>query len=279
MKLHLILDRPLAFFDLETTGTTIGKDRIIEISIVRVDTDGTEGTPWTQRINPEMPLAPIITELTGITDADLKDKPLFKEVAEKIKQQLKGCDLAGYNSNKFDVPFLLDEFYRVGIEFEVAGRRLIDVQNIFHKMEPRTLSAAYKFYCEKDLTNAHAADADTLATLEIFKAQLDRYKETKDLSNPTPDSLHKFTNLHNTVDLAGRLVYNEQGEEIINFGKHKGKKIDVVFSTEPSYYSWIMQGDFSRETKAVFERLKKKFDESQMIKKLQNLKENFPGKV
>ena len=268
--MQLKLDKPLAFFDLETTGTTIGKDRIIEISILKIQTDESRES-YSTRINPGVPIPEIITTLTGISDADVKDKPALQDVAVKIKDFLDGCDLAGYNSNKFDVPFLVDEFFRAGVSFDMTGRRLIDVQNIFHKMEPRTLSAAYKFYCSKDLINAHSADADTEATFEIFKAQLERYPE---IGGKSVDELHKFTNMHNTVDLAGRLVYNEKGEEIINFGKHKGKTVVSIFAGEPSYYEWIMGGDFARETKAVFEALKKRFDET----KRKNLADKFNTK-
>lgn len=269
--MKLKLEKPLAFFDLETTGTTIGKDRIIEISILKVLPDGSrEG--YTTRINPGVPIPEVITTLTGISDADVQGMPRLEAVADKINDFLAGCDLAGYNSNKFDVPFLVDELFRIGVSFDMAGRRLIDVQNIFHKMEPRTLSAAYKFYCSKDLTNAHSADADTEATYEIFKAQLERYPE---VGGKSVDELHKFTNLHNTVDLAGRLVYNEKGEEIINFGKHKGKFVDEVFASEPSYYEWIRGGDFARETKAVFDSLWNRFQQ----KKLKGLHNKFNTKA
>jgi len=268
--MNITLTRPIAFFDLETTGVTIGQDRIIEFSVLRITVDG-DKQMLTHRINPEMAIPAIITQLTGISDADVKDQPTFASVAGELKAFLEGCDLAGYNSNKFDIPFLVEEFGIVGVEFTVAGRRMIDVQNIFHKMEPRTLSAAYKFYCARDLVNAHSADADTVATYEIFNAQLQRYTE---LGDKDIDFLHKFTNMHNTVDLAGRLVYNEKGEVIVNFGKHKGKNVNDVFKSEPSYYDWIMKGDFSRETKSVFETLMKKFNE----KKLEDLKDKFGSK-
>jgi DNA polymerase-3 subunit epsilon len=267
--MKLKLERPLAFFDLETTGTTIGKDRIIEISILKVHPDGSRES-YTTRINPGVPIPEVITGITGISDADVKDMPGLDQVAGKIIEILNGCDLAGYNSNKFDIPFLVDEMFRVGITFDMTGRRMIDVQNIFHKMEPRTLSAAYKFYCSKELVNAHSADADTEATFEIFEAQLEKYP---DVGGKSIDELHKFTNMHNTVDLAGRLVYNEKGEEIINFGKHKGKFVEEVFAAEPSYYEWIKGGDFARETKAVFESLWNRYQQ----KKINLLKEKFGG--
>ena len=263
------LDRNLAFFDLETTGVTVGADRIIEISVIRISPDGTR-TDFHKRVNPEIQIPEFVSQLTGITNADVASAPNFAAIASELKHFMDGCDLAGYNSNKFDVPFLIEEFHRVGVEFSLTGRRLVDVQNIFHKMEPRTLAAAYKFYCGKELVNAHAADADTLATYEVFKAQLERYA---DLQDKDMDYLHKFTNMHNTVDLAGRLVYDDQGRELVNFGKHKGKFVMDVFQSDPSYYDWIMRGDFSRDTKTVFEKLWNSYQQ----KKLTDLKQKFKG--
>jgi DNA polymerase III subunit epsilon len=266
----LLLSRPIAFFDLETTGLTIGLDRIIEIAVVKVMPDG-QREIFAQRINPEMAIPQLVTNLTGITNEMVKDMPVFAAIAQRLNEFLADCDLAGYNSNKFDVPFLVDEFLRVGVDFKFNERKLVDVQNIFHKMEQRTLAAAYKFYCEKELINAHSAEADILATVEILEAQLEKYREHIE-SNV--EFLHKFTNMHNTVDLAGRLVYNEKGEEIINFGKHKGKKVQDVFASEPSYYDWLMKGDFSRQTKAVFKQLWESFNES----KLKILQDKFNSK-
>ena len=268
MQLQLI--RPIAFFDLETTGLTIGFDRIIEISVLKVMPDGTRSV-FTQRINPGMQIPELISKLTGISNDDVKDMPSFESIAVKLAEFFNDCDLAGYNSNKFDVPFLVDEFYRVNVEFDITGRKLVDVQNIFHKMEQRTLAAAYKFYCEKELVNAHSAEADITATLEILEAQLERYQGHVENN---VDFLHTFTNLFNTVDLAGRLVYNEKGEEIINFGKHKGKKVTDIFTSEPSYYDWIMKGDFARQTKTVFKTLWERHNES----KLKMLQEKFKAK-
>lgn len=261
------LDRNLAFFDLETTGVTVGADRIIEISVIRISPDGTR-TDFHKRVNPEIPIPEFVSQLTGITNADVANAPNFAAISSGLKQFLEGCDLAGYNSNKFDVPFLIEEFHRVGVDFSLTGRRLVDVQNIFHKMEPRTLAAAYKFYCGKELVNAHAADADTLATYEVFIAQMERYA---DLQGKDMDYLHKFTNMYNTVDLAGRLVYDDQGRELVNFGKHKGKFVMDVFQSDPSYYDWVMRGDFSRDTKTVFEKLWKRYQEE----KLNQLKNKF----
>jgi DNA polymerase-3 subunit epsilon len=248
----LQLSRPLAFFDLETTGLTIGMDRIIEISVLKINKDGSKEY-FTRRINPEMPISAKASEITGIKDEDLKHEKTFAEVAPELNAFLDQCDLAGYNSNKFDVPFLVDEFLRVGVDFRFEDRKLVDVQNIFHKMEPRTLEAAYRFYCNEELKHAHSAEGDITATFEVFEAQMKKYG---DKIGTSVEALHKFTNMFNTVDLAGRLVYNEQGEEIVNFGKHKGKKVEDVFNSEPSYYDWLMRGDFSRQTKAVFKKLK-----------------------
>lgn len=265
--MNIKLDRPLAFFDLETTGVTIGADRIIEISVIKISPDGTR-SDYHSRVNPEIQIPEFVSQLTGITNLLVAHSPNFASISKELVLFLDGCDLAGYNSNKFDVPFLVEEFHRVGTDFSLTGRRLVDVQNIFHKMEPRTLAAAYKFYCGKDLVNAHAADADTLATYEVFISQLERYN---DLQGKDMDFLHKFTNMHNTVDLAGRLVYDEQGREIVNFGKHKGKFVMDVFQSDPSYYDWIMRGDFSRDTKSVFEKLWSIFQQ----KKLTDLQQKF----
>ncbi len=267
--MNLQLTRPLAFFDLETTGLTIGLDRIIEISVLKIKPDGTRDM-FTHLVNPEIHIPEIVVNLTGITNEAVKDKPLFKDIAQELKTFLNDCDLAGYNSNKFDVPFLVDEFYRIGVEFDISGRKLVDVQNIFHKMEQRTLAAAYKFYCEQDLVNAHSAEADIIATYEIFEAQLERYKDKGQFENNV-ESLHKFTNMFNTVDLAGRMVYNEKGEETINFGKHKGKKVVDVFASEPSYYDWLMKGDFSRQTKAVLKTLWERYNEGKKQNKVENI--------
>lgn len=268
--MQLKLSRPIAFFDLETTGLTIGSDRIVEISVLKIMPDGSRHV-FTQRINPGIPIPEAIVKLIGISNDDVKDMPPFENIAANLATFLHDCDLAGYNSNKFDVPFLVDEFYRVNVEFDISGRKLVDVQNIFHKMEQRTLAAAYKFYCEKELVNAHSAEADITATFEILEAQLERYQGQVENS---VDFLHTFTNLFNTVDLAGRLVYNEKGEEIINFGKHKGKKVQDIFASEPSYYDWIMKGDFARQTKTVFKNLWDRYNES----KLKMLQDKFKVK-
>jgi DNA polymerase III subunit epsilon len=272
-KMLLSLNNPLAFFDLEATGLTIGHDRIIEVSVLKLMPDGTR-FKYTQRINPEMPIPEIVVKLTGICNDDVKDMPVFSAIAKELSEFLQDCDLAGYNSNKFDVPMLVDEFLRVGVEFDISARKLVDVQNIFHKMEQRTLAAAYKFYCEKELINAHSAEADIFATFEILEAQLKRYESLE----KNVGFLHTFTNMFNCVDLAGRIVFNEKGEEIINFGKHKGKKVNDVFASEPSYYDWILKGDFARQTKAVFTTLWNKYNEAKLNAKVSQLATKFNQK-
>ena len=245
--MQLNLRNPLVFFDLETTGINIVKDRIVEISFVKVHPNGKEECK-TRRINPEMPIPPESTAIHGITDEDVKDCPTFKEIAKSLAAQIEGCDLAGYNSNRFDIPLLVEEFLRAGVDIDLNKRKFVDVQTIFHKMEQRTLSAAYKFYCDKSLENAHTAEADTMATYEILKAQLDRYPD--DLQNDI-EFLSKYSSFTNNVDFAGRMVYNEDGKETINFGKYKGKLVEEVLKNDPGYYSWIMNGDFPLNTKKV----------------------------
>ena len=262
MKLNLT--RPLAFFDLETTGIKVATDRIVEICIVRVSPDGSTKTK-TLRINPEMHIPAEVTAIHGITDEDVKDAPKFREVAHELAQFLENCDLAGFNSNHFDIPLLVEEFLRADIDFDLKGRRFIDVQNIFHKMEPRNLRAAYKFYCDKELVNAHSAEADTIATYEILLAQLDRYQDAEftdrkgNVSSPVANdvkALSEFSNATKNVDLIGHLVYNEKNVEVFNFGKHKGKVVEQVFRDEPSYYDWMMKSEFPLSTKKVLTVIK-----------------------
>ncbi len=239
------------FFDLETTGTDIVHDRIVEISYHKVYPNGREEGK-TLRINPQMPIPPASTAVHGITDEDVKDCPTFKEVAREIARDIEGCDLAGYNSNRFDVPMLAEELLRADVDLDLKRRKFVDVQVIFHKMEQRTLAAAYKFYCHKELTDAHTAEADTMATYEVLQAQLDRYPE---LQNDV-DFLAKFTTQINNADFAGRIVYNERGEEVFNFGKYKGKKVTDVFNTDIGYYGWMMSNDFALHTKKVLTAIK-----------------------
>lgn len=249
--MQLNLRNPLIFFDLETTGINIVKDRIVEISYVKVFPNGKEESK-TLRINPGMPIPPESTAIHGITDEDVKDCPLFKDVAKTLAAQFEGCDLAGFNSNRFDIPLLAEEFLRAGVNIDLSRRKFIDVQTIFHKMEQRTLSAAYKFYCGKSLENAHTASADTMATYEVLKAQLDKYPE---LENDVT-FLSKFSSFSNNVDFAGRMIYNEKGQEVINFGKYKGRLVEEVLSVDPGYYSWMMNSDFSLNTKQKLTEIK-----------------------
>ncbi len=244
MKLNL--ERPLIFFDLETTGTNVTQDRIVELSFIKVYPDGHDESK-TRRINPEMPIPPASTAVHHITDEDVKDAPTFRQVARSLMDIFEGCDIAGYNSNKFDVPLLIEEFSRAGYNFDVSGRRFVDVQNIFHKMEQRTLVAAYKFYCGKNLEDAHSALADTRATYEVLLGQLDRYPE---LENDV-EKLAEFSRSGRNLDLAARIVLDDKDVPVFNFGKHKGQPVKEVFRKEPSFYSWMMQGDFPKNTKDV----------------------------
>lgn len=249
MKLHL--KKPLIIFDLETTGISISKDRIVEMATIKIGIDGDEEIKC-QRFNPTIPIPTEVSAIHGIFDEDVKDKPTFAEKAKEYAEYFKGCDFGGFNSNKFDFPMLVEEMLRADVEFETEGRKFVDVQRIFHQMEQRTLSAAYKFYCDKNLDNAHSAEADTVATYEVLKAQIERYK---DLGNDM-ESLHKISGQGNLVDLAGRIVLNDKGEEVFNFGKHKGKKVSAVFKTEPGYYQWMMDNDFSLDTKRKLTKIK-----------------------
>jgi DNA polymerase-3 subunit epsilon len=261
MKLNL--KRPLAFFDLETTGVNVASDRIVEISILKAMPDGTEDVK-TMRINPGIPIPLESSLIHGIYDEDIKNAPTFKQAGEELARFLDDCDLAGYNSNRFDIPVLMEEFLRAGIDFDIDNRQFVDVQNIFHQMEQRTLKAAYQFYCGKNIENAHSAEADIKATYEVLKAQIEKY-ENKDwedkkgvISKPVQnniDALHKFTNLNKPVDFAARMVYNEDGVEVINFGKHKGRAVEDVFQSEPSYYNWMLNGDFPLYTKKCLEKI------------------------
>lgn len=242
--MQLNLANPLVFFDLETTGVNICKDRIVEISYLKISPNGKEEGK-TRRINPGMPIPPEATAIHGITDEDVKDCPTFKEIAKSLASQIEGCDLAGFNSNRFDIPLLAEEFLRANVNIDLSKRKFVDVQTIFHKMEQRTLQAAYKFYCDKELDDAHSAEADTKATYEVLKAQLDRYP---DLKNDVK-FLSEYSSFTNNVDFAGRMIYNDKGEEVINFGKYKGRLVTDVLQTDPGYYSWIIGGDFPLNTK------------------------------
>ncbi len=239
----LQLTKPLAVIDLETTGINFGSDRIIEIAIVKIMPDGKKIVKR-KLINPEMPIPPASTDVHGITDAMVKDAPTFKQVANEMKQFIENCDLAGYNSNRFDIPMLAEEFLRIGMEFDSKGRKLVDVQRIFHLMEQRTLGAAYKFYCNKNLDGAHSAEVDATATWEVLEAQVIKYPQI----GTNVDSILKFIGEEQVVDFARRFIM-ENGVEIFNFGKHKGRTVAEVLKAEPQYYDWMMKGDFPMHTK------------------------------
>ena len=249
--MQLNLKNPLVFFDLETTGINIVTDRIVEISYLKVNIDGSEVSK-TMRVNPERPIPEEATRVHGISDADVADCPTFKQIARSLANEIEGCDLAGFNSNRFDIPLLVEEFLRAGVDIDLTKRKMIDVQTIFHKKEQRTLSAAYKFYCGLDLDNAHSAEADTRATYEVLKAQLDRYP---DLENDM-GVLAEYSSHNRNVDFAGRFIYDDNHVEIFNFGKYKGRPVAEVLSTDTGYYGWIMQGDFALDTKNVLTRIK-----------------------
>ena len=239
----LQLNKPLAFIDLETTGTNLGIDRIVEIAIVKILPDGNKSIKR-KLINPEMPISKISSDIHGITNEVLKDAPTFRQVAHELKQYLDNCDLAGYNSNRFDIPMLMEEFLRVEVEFDMKGRKLLDVQKIFHLMEQRTLTAAYKFYCDKIHNGAHSAEADANVTSEILVAQIQRYPEL----GTSIDSILKFIGEDCIVDFARRFTL-DNGVEVFNFGKFKGRPIAEVLKAEPQYYDWMMKGDFPMHTK------------------------------
>ena len=241
--MNLQLTQPIAFIDLETTGINISIDRIVEIAIVKVLPDGTRQVKR-KLINPMMPIPASSSAIHGITDEMVKEAPCFKQVANEIKQFLEHCDLGGYNSNRFDIPMLIEEFLRIGIEFSTDERKLVDVQKVFHLMEQRTLSAAYKFYCQKTLEGAHSAEVDATATWEVLEAQVERYPN---IGN-TVESIVKFTGEDDIVDFARRFI-KDKGIEIFNFGKHKGKPVTQVLKEEPQYYDWMMKGDFAMNTK------------------------------
>jgi len=262
--MELNLNKPLAFFDIEATGLNVAKDRIIEINIYKVNPNGTEESK-TWVVNPDYPISEEASKIHGFTADDLTDKPTFKQVAKEIERFLQNCDLAGYNAIKYDIPMLMEEFLRADVDFDVANRKLIDVQNIFMKMEQRTLGAAYKFYLNKKLDNAHSAEADTKATYEILKSQLDRYQDTEftdrdgNISKPVVNDMQKlqqFSSHHRNADLMGQFIYNDKDEIVINFGKHKGRTVEEVFKSDPGYYGWIMKSDSPLYTKKLLTRIR-----------------------
>ncbi|MDE6692692.1 MAG: 3'-5' exonuclease [Muribaculaceae bacterium] len=261
MKLNL--KKPIIFFDLETTGLNITKDRVVEMSLIKVMPSGEE-IRRTRRFNPEMPIPAEATAVHHITDDDVKDEPTFRQLAKSLAQIFTGCDIAGFNSNRFDIPMLDQEFQRANVDIDLSKARFVDVQTIFHKKEPRNLVAAYRFYCGKDLNDrAHSADGDTEATYEVLMAQLDMYE---DLPNDI-EKLSDFSSMNRNVDYMGRLIYDDQKREVVNFGKYKGRLAEEVLTTDPSYYDWIMRGDFTKNTKDAFTRIKLRLGSKQQKKK------------
>src|SRR5574344_178857 len=258
--MNLNLKNPIVFFDLETTGVNINTDRIVEICHLKVYPNGNEESK-TMRINPEMHIPESSSAIHGIYDKDVENCPTFKEVAKDIAKDIEGCDLAGFNSNRFDIPVLAEEFLRADVDIDMMKRKFIDVQVIYHKLEQRTLSAAYKFYCKKNLDDAHTAEADTKATYEVLKAQLDMYPE--DLKNDMA-FLADYSSFNRNVDFAGRIVYDNNDVEVFNFGKYKGASVKEVLQRDPGYYGWILNGDFTLNTKNVLTKIRLR--ESGMIK-------------
>ena len=260
--MNLKLEKPIVFFDLETTGVQVAEDRIVEISILKVFPNGDKASK-TWLINPTIPIPSETTAIHGISDEKVANEPTFKQLAPEITELIHNCDLAGYNSNKFDIPLLAEEFLRVGVDFDMSGIKAVDVQNIFHKMEQRTLVAAYKFYCDKDLTNAHSAEADITATYEVLLAQLDKYDELENDVNFLADFSQRGGKF---ADIAGFVRYNEDGEEVLSFGKYRGVTLKQIWNENPGYFSWINQADFPLYTKNVMRnfademKLKNKFN-------------------
>ncbi|MFV0506937.1 MAG: exonuclease domain-containing protein [Bacteroidales bacterium] len=261
--MELDLKNPLVFLDLETTGLDISKDRIVEIALLKINTNSIE-EEILERVNPEKTISAEAISVHGITNDDVADKPTFKQLAKTLANFIKGCDLAGFNSNRFDIPLLAEEFMRAEVDIDLKKRKFIDVQTIFHKMERRTLVAAYKYYCDKDLTDAHSAMADTKATYEVLKSQLDLYKGKEIEENGKKfipivndvKELSEFSTVDKFADYAGRIVYNDKGEEVFNFGKNKGISVEKVLSEQPGYYQWMMENNFPLYTKTVLSRIK-----------------------
>lgn len=272
--MKLKLTKPLVFFDIEATGLNIGTDKVVQICFYKVMPDGSNST-YTTLINPEMHIPEQVSEIHGIYDKDVKDAPTFRQEAHHISEFIKGCDLAGYNILKYDMPLLMEEFLRIGMEPDLRGVKMVDVQNIFHKMEPRTLRAAHRFYCGEDIENAHSADADTMATYRVLEAQVEKYenvlswddKEREQGICPIKNdvaALAAYSAAGRNVDFAGHIVFNDRDEEVFNFGKHKGKTVREVFAMEPSYYNWMMNADFPLYTKKIITNIR----DDEKLKKL-----------
>lgn len=261
--MKLSLERPIIFFDLEATGLDLANDKIIEIFMLKVNPDGTTET-YEQLFNPEMPIPDMVINLTGITNEMVKNKPTFKEKAAEIADFIENADFAGFNSNKFDIPLLAEELLNAGIDIDFTNRNSVDVMVLFHRMEPRNLAAAYKYYCNREIENAHTAQADAIATYEILLAMLDKYIDNENLAdndehnlefNNNIQSLSEISKYHKTADLAGHILINEEGKEIFNFGKYKGKAVEDIFIIEPQYYDWIMKSQFPQYTKKIVDKI------------------------
>jgi DNA polymerase-3 subunit epsilon len=261
--MKLSLERPIIFFDLEATGLDLANDKIIEIFMLKVNPDGTTET-YEQLFNPEMPIPDMVINLTGITNEMVKNKPTFKEKAAEIADFIENADFAGFNSNKFDIPLLAEELLNAGIDIDFSNRNSVDVMVLFHRMEPRNLAAAYKYYCNREIENAHTAQADAIATYEILLAMLDKYIDNENMAdndehnlefNNNIKSLSEISKYHKTADLAGHILINEEGKEIFNFGKYKGKAVEDVFIIEPQYYDWIMKSQFPQYTKKIVDKI------------------------
>lgn len=272
--MELKLEKPLIFFDLETTGINIAKDRIVEISILKVFPNGNkESKTWL--VNPEMEIPKEASDIHGITNEKVVTEPTFNELASKVSELIKGCDLAGFNSNRFDIPLLAEEMLRAEVNFDMKDRVAIDVQVIFHKKEERTLGAGYKFYCGKDLENAHSAEADTMATYEILKAQLDKYE---DLENNVP-FLNEYSTFNKRADFAGFILFNKEDEEIFTFGKYKNHRVKDVLMKDKGYFSWIQNADFPLYTKKVLAEIKKELLPKKKVTTVDDLKNKFNQKL
>lgn len=272
--MNIQLERPIVFFDLETTGVQIATDRIVEISILKVYPNGNKES-WTKLVNPEIEIPKAASDIHGITNEKVVTEPKFSELAPKISAMIEGCDLAGFNSNRFDIPLLAEEMLRANVNFDMAGRASIDVQVIYHKKEQRNLSAGYKFYCDKELENAHSAEADTMATYEILEAQLDKYE---DLENDVA-FLSQYSTHQKRADFAGFILYDEENEEIFSFGKYKGRKVVDVLRENPGYYSWMQNADFPLYTKKILENVKNNMNPKRVVNTLEDLQNKFNKKI
>jgi len=272
--MNLKIEKPIVFFDLETTGIQIATDRIVEISILKIFPNGNkESKTWL--VNPEIEIPKEASDIHGITNEKVVTEPKFSELAVQVSELIEGCDLAGFNSNRFDIPLLAEEMLRANVNFNMDGRKAIDVQVIFHKKEQRTLSAGYAFYCDKDLENAHSAEADTLATFEILEAQIEKYEDIE----ADVDFLSEFSSHHKRADFAGFILFDDNEKEIFSFGKYKGKKVTEVYRANPGYYNWMQNADFPLYTKKVLTQIKKSMNPKKEVNTLEDLQNKFNKKI